>query len=164
VVLSAQVKATDVNTGAVRTVRSSSDGRFPFAQVNSGTYRIEVLAEGFGPARSQPTAVAVGQTTTLNFTLSPMTTSQSVEVTAQAGLLSLENPNTSTTYYWTKRSCVLTAGLRKRRYSISDISEHLRNVGHGSWLPRSKAPQTVRVQRIGSIQDSLDLVIGLQWP
>lgn len=86
-----------------------------FAQVNPGTYRIEVLAEGFGPARSQPTAVAVGQTTTLNFTLSPMTASQSVEVTAQAGLLSLENPNTSTAYYWTKPSCVLTAWTEKKK-------------------------------------------------
>jgi hypothetical protein len=39
----------------------------------------------------------VGQTATVNFTLSPAATSQSVEVTAQSGLMSLENANTSTT-------------------------------------------------------------------
>ena len=41
--------------------------------------------------------VAVGQTIAVNFTLKPAATSQTVEVTAQTGLLSLENPNTSTT-------------------------------------------------------------------
>src|SRR3984957_7178291 len=92
-----QVKATDVNTGAVRVVQSSTDGRFLFSQVNPGSYQIEVHAEGFGPGQSQPTSVAVGQTATVNFTLSPAATSQSVEVTAQSGLMSLENPNTSTT-------------------------------------------------------------------
>jgi hypothetical protein len=56
-----------------------------------------VEAEGFGPAQSQPSTVAVGQTVAVNFTLKPATASQTVEVTAQSGLLSLENPNTSTT-------------------------------------------------------------------
>jgi len=97
IVLNATVKATEVSTGAERTVRSNADGRFLFAQVNPGTYRISVTAEGFGPAESQPTAVAVGQTIAVNFTLKPASTSQSVEVTAQTGPLSLENPNTSTT-------------------------------------------------------------------
>jgi hypothetical protein len=93
----AQVQATDVNTGAIRTARSDAEGRFLFAQINPGTYRIEVQGEGFAPAQSQPTAVAVGQTITVNFTLSPAAASQSVEVTARTGLLSLDNPNTTTT-------------------------------------------------------------------
>src|ERR1035438_4419481 len=38
----AEVKATEVNTGAVRVVKSSGEGRFLFSQVNPGTYRIEV--------------------------------------------------------------------------------------------------------------------------
>src|SRR5271168_1654603 len=97
VIPDARVRATDVNTGAIRSARSNADGRFLFAQVNPGTYRIEVQAEGFGRGQSQPMAVAVGQTISVNFTLSPATASQSVEVVAQTGLLSLENPNTSTT-------------------------------------------------------------------
>jgi hypothetical protein len=93
----AAVKATDVSTRATRTARSNADGRFLFAQVNPGVYRIDVRAEGFGPAVSQPATVAVGQTIAVNFTLSPAAASQTVEVTTQTGLLSLENPNTSTT-------------------------------------------------------------------
>jgi hypothetical protein len=93
----ARVKATEVNTGAVRSVETNVDGRFLFSQVNPGTYRIEVQAGGFGLGQSQPTSVSVGQTATVNFTLSPAATSQSVDVTSQSALMSLENPNTSTT-------------------------------------------------------------------
>ncbi|MGA1983881.1 MAG: TonB-dependent receptor [Acidobacteriaceae bacterium] len=93
----ADVKATEVNTGAVRMVQSNADGRFLFSQVNPGTYRIEVRAAGFGTSLSQPASVSVGQTATVNFALSVAATSQSVEVVAQSGLLSLENANTSTT-------------------------------------------------------------------
>ncbi|MEA2262371.1 MAG: hypothetical protein QOJ51_5196 [Acidobacteriaceae bacterium] len=93
----AQMQATDVNTGAIRTARSTAEGRFLFAQMNPGPWRIEVQAEGFASAQSRATAVAVRQTITLNLTLSPAAASQSVEVTARTGLLSLENPNTSTT-------------------------------------------------------------------
>ncbi len=97
IVPNATVKATEVSTGAERTARNNAEGRFLFAQVNPGTYRITVEAEGFGPAASQPSTVAVGQTIAVNFTLKPAAASQTVEVTAQTGLLSLENPNTSTT-------------------------------------------------------------------
>src|SRR5271168_1027025 len=97
VIPNAQVKATDVNTGSVRDVQTNPEGRYLFSQVNPGTYRIEVHAEGFGLGRSQPTIVSVGQTALVNFNLSPAATSQSVEVTTQSALMSLENPNTSTT-------------------------------------------------------------------
>ncbi len=97
VIPDAQVKATDVNTGSVRAVLTNAEGRFLFSQLNPGTYRMEVHAEGFSLGQSQPTMVSVGQTALVNFTLSPAATSQSVEVTAQSALMSLENPNTSTT-------------------------------------------------------------------
>ncbi len=97
VVPNATVKAAEVSTGAERTARSNAEGRFVFAQVNPGVYRISVAAEGFGQAESQPSKVAVGQTIAVNFTLKPASTSQTVEVIAQTGLLSLDNPNTSTT-------------------------------------------------------------------
>ena len=94
----AQVKTADVNTGSVRVVLSNTDGRFLFSQLNPGAYRVTVTATGFAPAASQPVSVSVGQTATVNFTLSPATASQSVEVTAQSELLSLENPNTTSTF------------------------------------------------------------------
>jgi hypothetical protein len=97
VIPGAEVRATEVNTGAARTVESNLDGRFLFSQVNPGTYRIEVRVAGFGEGQSQAVSVAVGQTATVNFALSPAATSQTVEVTAESGLMSLENANTSTT-------------------------------------------------------------------
>ncbi len=96
-IVGAEVKATEVNTGAVRVSQSNREGRFLFSQVNPGTYRIEVHVAGFGPMVSQPTNISLGQTATVNFTLAPAATSQSVEVIAQSGLMSLENANTSMT-------------------------------------------------------------------
>jgi hypothetical protein len=93
----AQVQATEVNTGSTRTLRTNPQGRFLFSQLNPGTYRIEVDAAGFGMGLSQPTSVSLGQTAAVDFVLVPAAVSQSVEVTAQSGLMSLENPNTSTT-------------------------------------------------------------------
>jgi hypothetical protein len=97
VVANATVNVTDTSTGATRTAQTNGVGRFLFAQINPGTYRIAVHAEGFGAAVSQPATVAVGQIIAVNFTLSPGAETQSVEVAAQTGLLSLENPNTATT-------------------------------------------------------------------
>ena len=65
--------------------------------MNPGTYRVTVRIAGFADADSQPTPVDVGRTVTLNFTLQVNSTSQTVEVTAQQGLLTLDNPNTTTT-------------------------------------------------------------------
>jgi hypothetical protein len=97
VIPKAQVAATEVNTGAVRAVESNGDGRYLFSQLNPGIYRVEIHAEGFALGRSQSVSLSVGQTATVNFAMSPAATSQSVEVTAQSELISLENPNTSTT-------------------------------------------------------------------
>ncbi len=52
---------------------------------------------GFAAQTSQPTPVAVGRTGTLNFSLQISSASQNVEVRAEQGLLSLDNPNTTTT-------------------------------------------------------------------
>ena len=57
VIPNAQIKATEVDTGGVRTVVCNASGRFLFSQVAPGAYLIEVQAEGFGPQRSQPTRV-----------------------------------------------------------------------------------------------------------
>jgi hypothetical protein len=97
VVPNAEVIAIEVNTRATRTGRTDANGRFLFSQINPGTYQVVVHASGFSVASSQPTAVGVGRTITLNFPLQLPSASQTVEVTAQQGLLSLDNPNTTTT-------------------------------------------------------------------
>jgi hypothetical protein len=97
VVPNAAVIATEINTRATRTGQTDADGRYLFSQVNPGIYQVIVHATGFAVATSQPAAVGVGRTITLNFPLQVPSASQTVEVTAQQGLLSLDNPNTTTT-------------------------------------------------------------------
>jgi hypothetical protein len=97
VVANARVTATSTNTGATRSGLTSSQGRYLFAQINPGTWSIAVSAPGFATTKSQPSVVAVGQTATINFTLYPARSAQTVQVTAQSPLMALENPNTTTT-------------------------------------------------------------------
>jgi hypothetical protein len=92
----AAVTATETNTKTVRSGITDANGHYVFSQVNPGTYQVTVLASGFAAASSEPTPVAVGRNVALNFSLHPASSSQTVEVTAQQGLLSLDNPNTTT--------------------------------------------------------------------
>ena len=93
----ATVTMTDTNTGATRVSRTDSTGHFLFSQINPGTYQVKVQALGFAESMSEYTPVGVGRTVSLNFMLHVQSNNQTVEVTAQTGLLSLDNPNTTTT-------------------------------------------------------------------
>jgi hypothetical protein len=93
----AEISATEVDTKAVRSEQTDHDGRFLFSQVNPGIYTVTVRATGFAEQTSQPIAVEVGRTAALNFTLTVSAAPQTIEVTAQQTLLTLENPNTTTT-------------------------------------------------------------------
>src|SRR5665213_3675036 len=61
VIAGAAVTASETNTGAMRTAQSDTTGRFLFSQLNPGTYRISVLAQGFAVQQSASITVAVGQ-------------------------------------------------------------------------------------------------------
>src|ERR1700733_10814618 len=95
-VADADVSAVNVDTKAVRNGQTDTAGRFLFSQIDPGNYQVAVNATGFAVQPSQATPVAVGRTVTLNFTLH-ISTSQNVEVHAEQGLLSLDNPNITTT-------------------------------------------------------------------
>ncbi len=97
VITNASVTATEVDTKATRVGQTDAGGHYLFSQVNPGTYRIVVRLAGFADAVSAPTPVGVGRNVALNITLQVNSTSQTVEVTAQQGLLALDNPNTTTT-------------------------------------------------------------------
>jgi hypothetical protein len=97
VLTGAAVTATNIETRASRDGRTNGEGRFLFSQVNPGNYVVTVTASGWAEQRSQPVKVQLGRTLTLNFTMSPASATQSVEVKAEQTLLSLDNPNTTTT-------------------------------------------------------------------
>jgi hypothetical protein len=93
----ATVSASNVDTHAMRTGDTNAGGRFMFSQVNPGTYVVTVDMPGFAEQNSRPVAVEVGRTVTLDFKVTVASASQTVEVKAQQALLTLENPNTTTT-------------------------------------------------------------------
>jgi len=93
----ATVTATNVDMHATRIGETNAAGRFLFSQVNPGTYIVSVSAPGFADQSSRPVAVEVGRTLTLDFTITVASVSQTVEVKAQQALITLENPNTTTT-------------------------------------------------------------------
>ena len=93
----AMVTLTETDTKASRTNRTDSTGHFLFSQITPGTYQVMVEAIGFAGSKSEPTSIGVGRTVSLNFSLRVQSNNQTVEVTAQPGLLSLDNPNTTTT-------------------------------------------------------------------
>ena len=62
-----------------------------------GTYTVTAAAQGF-QGREQRVAVTVGQATTVNSQLALASASQTVEVTAEGGVVQTENGNVSTTF------------------------------------------------------------------
>jgi hypothetical protein len=91
------VTATETNTMAIRIGRTDAGGHYLFSQVTPGTYQVSVKIAGFALEISAPTPVQVGRNVALNFSLAAASSVQTVEVNAQQGLLSLDNPNTTTT-------------------------------------------------------------------
>ncbi len=96
-VANAHVTVLEVDTHAERTGLTDNSGHYLFSQIDPGTYRVTVQSPGFADAASEPAAVNVGRTVALNFVLHVSSASQTVEVTAREGLLSLDNPNVTTT-------------------------------------------------------------------
>jgi hypothetical protein len=93
----AEVTAINADTRAARTGQTNAGGLFIFSQLNPGVYTVRVQAPGFSDQTSPLVAVPVGRTVTLNFRLFLSATAQTVEVRADQAMLTLENPNTTTT-------------------------------------------------------------------
>ena len=93
----ATVRAVEADTKAARTGETDGAGHFLFSQINPGVWVVTVTAPDFATSQSAPTAVGVGRTVALNFALRIQSSNQTIEVNAQQGLLSLDNPNTTTT-------------------------------------------------------------------
>src|SRR5215831_14136930 len=93
-VAGATVTLKNNDTGQTQTATSSSTGAYRFALLNPGSYTVSVEAQGFKTSNRSVT-VAVGQVSSLNIALTVATASQTVEVTAQAGVIQTDNGNVS---------------------------------------------------------------------
>ena len=92
----AAVSARNSETGFTRAAKTDDSGRFDFPQLKPGTYSVKVEAVGFAPRESDAIVAGLGQKQTVNFALSVAGEKQSVVISAEAQLITPENPNTAT--------------------------------------------------------------------
>lgn len=86
-VVGAEVTVTSTANGASRTVKTASDGTYRVDSLPAGDYSVKVTMAGFTTQTAGKVETLVGATTTQNFTLSVGSTTESIEVTAQAPIL-----------------------------------------------------------------------------
>jgi len=91
VVVGAKVVLTSRDTGAASTFVSDSNGLYSFRSVVPGTYQLRVSAVGFGEYVQDGILVRVGYPIRQNIELKLETTTQQVEVVADASALNFEN-------------------------------------------------------------------------
>jgi hypothetical protein len=85
------VTLTDEGTGVTSTTATDARGIYVFTGVRPSTYTIRVEAPNLATQERKGLTLAVSQQATLNFTLTPGTVSEKVEVTTQAPLLDTGN-------------------------------------------------------------------------
>lgn len=83
----ATVDLTNIGTDVKLSVTSDADGSYTFLALPAGTYRIDVIKEGFAGLRREGLVLRVGDRLGLDLELRVGEVSQSVEVTAAAPLL-----------------------------------------------------------------------------
>lgn len=98
IVPGAQVVATQNSTQFKTEVTTSAVGAFSMPSLAPGTYTVTVTAKGFQVMTRVNVILTAGQVVQLDFSLSPGSVSQSVEVVAQtASLIDTSSPTVATT-------------------------------------------------------------------
>lgn len=86
-VVGAAVTVTSAATGVSRVVKSGADGSYRVDPLPVGYYNVTVAMSGFDTAKADRLQTLIGAATTQNFTLTVGSTTESVEVSAEAPLL-----------------------------------------------------------------------------
>jgi len=95
----AQIKATNLATGATFNTTSDSSGLFRFNLIPAGEYKVEISASGFRTAVQNNVGVVAGRDTGLNaIKLQVGDTSTTVEVTAEAPLIESTQAQVTNTF------------------------------------------------------------------
>lgn len=115
------------------TKTTGSDGRYKFRDVESGTYTIQVTADGYQTTTKQTTVYA-GEDINLDFQLTPA--SQNVEVTPQMLSFGPQNDKLSFT--------IKNKGTQSMQYSITDYPSYI-TVSPSSGQVAAMGTQTVSV-------------------
>ena len=92
----ATVTVTNVNTNAVRSTVSNATGVYSFPSLPPGTYNLKVEMAGFKTVTRNQVEIQVQQNARIDFEMQVGQVTESVEVSAQAALLSSENATVGT--------------------------------------------------------------------
>ena len=95
VVVGAKVALTS-NAGVRRDTQTNANGRYTFALLDPGTYRLEVTAGGFGTVRLGDIAVTITVTSVIDVTLTVAAAQTEVAVTAESPLVQTESSTRGT--------------------------------------------------------------------
>jgi hypothetical protein len=93
----AKVVATNVGTGVQFSTATTETGNYTIPSVPSGNYDVSVEVQGFRRHQQSGVTVQVAQTARIDVVMQIGSTSESVNVTANAPLLQTENAAQSTT-------------------------------------------------------------------
>ncbi len=96
-VASASVNCTNLGTGTTITTATNGTGGYHLENLPVGTYRITVMASGFRPIVQQ-VDVVLNKTGTLNATLTPGATSETIEVSGVAATIDTSSAQIQTNY------------------------------------------------------------------
>jgi hypothetical protein len=96
VIPAAKITLTDEGTGVASTTLTDAPGIYVFTGVRPSIYTIRVEAPNLRTQERKGVTLAVSQRATLNFTLTPGTTSEKIVVTTQAPLLDTGNASLGT--------------------------------------------------------------------
>jgi Carboxypeptidase regulatory-like domain/TonB-dependent Receptor Plug Domain len=91
VIPNAQITVTDVDTGLVLQSKTNSGGVFVFSPLKIGNYTVAATAPGFEKVAHENLHLDIQQHLNLNFTLTPGSVSQTVNVTSAAPLLQTQD-------------------------------------------------------------------------
>ena len=92
----ASVTVTNTATGVVRTSTTNADGAYSFPDLVPGNYNVQVVATGFSTSTKQDILLQVQQAARVDFALTVGQATESIEVAANAALLSTENATVGT--------------------------------------------------------------------
>jgi outer membrane receptor protein involved in Fe transport len=90
------VTITEAGTNAAQTAKTDHSGEYILRALRPSTYVVKVQAAGFQAVERKDVVLAVGQETSLNFTLRPAGSSTEVQVTETAPLLDTESSELGT--------------------------------------------------------------------
>ena len=96
IVPNASVTVTNSATGVARTTTTNASGIYSFPDLTPGTYDVKVMVAGFDTIVKTNIPLQVQQTARVDFALAVGQSTQTIEVAANAALLSTENATIGT--------------------------------------------------------------------